>query len=252
MQSFLVSMRTTSTNGLLILSFIVAGTFSGCIHVEQSLTLNGDGSGTLDVTYGMSKENIAQMQEMSKQAVEDGGTNDTEKASPFDFNEADIRADFKEYEQHGVTLSSVRTEETNNWKFVYLKIAFQNLEGLSHTEFVSDRTVTLVKNEAGHYVYRQAVANPEEELPEGTDQASVNDMMSGFMKGFHAVMKVHTPGKILTTNAGASDEQSATWDFDLEKDPTALQRAQKLDIQVEFDGAGLNIPEYRPVTPEKH
>ncbi|MFH0908533.1 MAG: hypothetical protein V1929_07210 [bacterium] len=235
-----------------IMGALALALFTGCIHVEQVLTLNADGSGELHVTYGMSKNDIAQMQEMSKTALaEESASNDVAATSSFDFNENDIREDFKAYEEHGVTLTSVRTEETNNWKFVYLEIGFKSLEGLSRTDFLSDRTLSLVKTAEGHYAFRQAASGPQEDAaPEGVDQESINTMMAGMMKGFHAVMKVRTPGKVLTTNAGQSDEQSATWDFDLEKDPQALQRAQKLDMRVEFDGTGLEIPEFSPV-PEK-
>ena len=226
--------------------------FTGCIHVEQTLTLKADGSGELLVTYGMSKDDIVQMQEMSKSALaEEGVINDVSSAAPFDFNEADIREDFKAYEEHGVTLTSVRTEESNNWKFVYLAIDFKSLAGLSRTDLVSDRTISLAKNPEGRYVFRQAASGAQEDAPpEGVDQESMNAMMAGMMKGFHATMKVKTPGKILSTNAGQSDEQSATWDFDLEKDPEALKRAQKLDMQVEFDGTGIEIPEFN-AAPDK-
>ena len=222
---------------------------TGCIHVEQILTLKGDGSGELHVTYGMSKADIVKMQEMSKSAMsEEGVSDEVAAASPFDFNEDDIRSDFKAYEQDGVTLTSVRTEETNDWKYVYLEIAFKSLAGLSKTDFISDRTISLVKTAEGHYVFQQAASGAQEAAPEGADQDAVNTMMAGMMKGFHATMKVRTPGKVLTTNAGTSDEQSATWDFNLETDPQALQRAQKLDMRVEFDGTGLDIPEFKPST----
>jgi len=244
MSIWLPSLRVAGALALALLT--------GCIHVEQILTLKPDGSGELHVTYGMSKDDIAQMQEMSKGAMaEEGVSNDVAAASPFDFNEADIREDFKAYEEHGVTLNSVRTEESNNWKFVYLDIGFKSLAGLSRTDFVSDRTISLAKTAEGRYVFRQAASGAQDKAArEGVDQESIDTMMAGMMKGFHATMTVRTPGKILKTNAGQSDEQSATWDFDLEKDPQALQRAQKLDMQVEFDGTGIEIPEFNP-SPDK-
>lgn len=220
----------------------------GCVQVEQTLTLNADGSGSLAVSYGMSKEDVAQMEAMSREAFEaEGMTNDPEAYAMFDFDEDDIRADFKAYEQHGVTLQSVKTAESNGWKYVHLNVKFKSLEGLSRTEFISDRTISLVRDEEGHYLFRQAAAQtPAEEEAAGKEQDDVAAAMADLMKGFRAVMIVRAPSKILSSNAGASDETSATWEFDLAKDPNALERAQKLDMQVRFDGTGLSLPEFKP------
>ena len=217
------------------------------MHVEQNLTINPDGSGTLDVTYGMPLETIAQMESLSKEAAAmEGVTNEVETKSLFDFKEEDIRNDFKDYEKQKVFLESVSSTESNGWKFIHLRVKFANLSGLAKTELVADRSLSLVKNEDGSFTFKQAVPEGAGELPnmEGVDQATINQMMVQMMKGFHAALSVHTPGKILETNAEQHDDQSATWEFDLEKDPQALERAQKLNTFVKFDGQGLDLQEF--------
>ncbi len=220
---------------------------TACVHVEQKLTLNPDGSGSFDVRYGMSNEDIANMEAMSKQAMQvEGLTNETDNASPFDFNEEDIRSDFKEYEQHGVTLNSVRISDSNDWKYVDLGIHFKSLEGLAKTEFIAERTIALTRRPDGNYEFVQSAPvqgmNPADMA--GLDEASIKSLMAEMMKGFHARMQVVTPGKIVETSAESHDERTATWDFDLDKDPGALDRAQKLDLRIVFEGTGLELKDF--------
>jgi hypothetical protein len=72
-------------------------------------------------------------------------------------------------------------------------------------------------------------------------------MMNTVMKGFRAVIRVKTPGKILQTNAPEKDERSATWTYDVEKDPQALKKVQQASMQIVFAGEGLKIPEFKSV-----
>jgi hypothetical protein len=188
------------------------------------------------------------MEAMSREAFEaEGVTNEAGAYEMFDFDEDDIREDFKAYEQHGVTLQSVKTEESNGWKYVHLNVKFKSLEGLGHTEFISDRSISLTKDDEGHFTFRQVAApHPADEQPANDEQDAVAAAMADLMKGFRAVLTVRTPSKIISSNAGTSDIQSATWEFDLAKDPKALDRAQHLDMQVRFDGTDLSIPEFKP------
>ena len=71
--------------------------------------------------------------------------------------------------------------------------------------------------------------------------------MAQLMEGFRAVIRVRTPGRILETNAPEKTDNSATWTFDLEKDPQALQKIQRLAPRIVFEGKGLKIPDFRSV-----
>lgn len=236
------SLFTSSLRPIFLCALLTA-----CVHVEQKITLNPDGSGDFDVRYGMSKEDIVNMEQMSRQAMQvEGLTNGADSASPFDFNEEDIRSDFKEYEQHGVTLKSVRISDSDDWKYVDLGIHFNTLEGLTKTEFVAERTISLTKRPDGNYEFVQSAPvqgiNPADMA--GLDEASIKSLMAEMMKGFRARMQVVTPGKIVETSAESHDERTATWDFDLDKDPSALDRAQKLDLRVVFEGEGLSLKDF--------
>lgn len=229
-------------------SLLVA--LAGCVKVEQTLALSRDGSGTIDITYGMSEENAAQMTSFLAEGVRDEaeGLNGAAMASPFDFNDDDVRRDFKEYETDGVVLESVKTETRDGWRYRNLVIRFKNLEGLARTGFLSDQSISLTRDARGNYVFVQS-AGPSGTVPEGLPDLAetVDPIASPWLEGFRAVIRIRTPGRILETNAPDHDGQSAAWTFDLDSNPRALQEAQRLSMRVVFEGRGVKIADFKSV-----
>lgn len=231
-----------------LFALFLACLLSACVKVDQTLTLKPDGSGLFHVRYGMTQKDIAQMKTISEQAMQlEGLTNDASSGSPFDFNEADIRKDFAAYEKSGVTLKDVKISDEQDWKFVDLDIEFKTLAGLSETEFIADRTISLTKMPDGNYEFRQSapVQGMKPAEMAGLDEASIKSLMAEMMKGFQAKMTVIVPGAIAETSADSHDERSATWSYDLDKDPDALERAQKMDLRVVFSGKDLELKEFK-------
>jgi hypothetical protein len=225
--------------------FLLA-TLAGCVHVDQTLTLNADGSGEFKVRYAMQKQDIDHMEAVSRQAMAlEGVTNNAESHSPFDFNEDDIRRDFLAYESEGVTLKSARITEEAGWKNVDLDIRFASLAGLVKTDFLSDRSIRLTRREDGRYELVQAA--PTQGLKPsdmaGLDEGSIKSLMAEMMKGFRARMEIRTPGDIVETSADRHEARAAVWEFDLDKDPKALDRAQSTDLRIVFEGQGLDLKE---------
>ena len=52
----------------------------GCIHVEETMELNGDGSGRIFLSYGMSKEHIASLEAAMAESEEGQPSSD---GTPF-------------------------------------------------------------------------------------------------------------------------------------------------------------------------
>jgi hypothetical protein len=217
----------------------LALSLTGCISVEQTISLNADGSGVIELTYGMSQENIARIQDMT--ASESNGP----AATPLTFSEEEIRKDFEAYKPFGVALKSVKTEERGAWKYRTLDISFANLAGLAKTEFVSDRYMSLAKDAQGNYVFTQSATADEGKVEAGGAASQTEPALTNLMKGFKAVMRVKAPGKILDTNAPEKTEDTATWTYDLDKDPQALDKVQRASMRLVFAGQGLTIPEFR-------
>ncbi len=227
--------------------FFAAALLAGCIKVDQELSLNADGTGTFHVRYGMKQETISQIDAMSRAGAKENAAATTQ--SPFQFDEKKVRKDFETYARDGVTLDSFAAAETNDWKFIDLRMKFASLAGLMKTDFLSDRKLTLLREENGNYILEQRPDSPH--VPESNaDNPAVQDMMKELMKGFHAGIAVRVPGDVLESNGTASG-RVVSWTFDLEQDPQALKKAQQLNMRVVFKGDGLNLPgAARPPAPQ--
>jgi hypothetical protein len=223
----------------LLLGLLWLSGAAACLRVDQTITLNADGSGTLAFRYGMSEEDVAELQAMSQQALEAEGAPHEAPATPFDFDEKTVREEFEQYREDGVTLESLKTEVVGGWKYLDLTIRFQTLAGLARTEFVSDRGLRLTKRPNGDYAFHQS-APPD--AGEGAMEG-VQEMMADLMKGFRAVVSVVTPSDIVESNGDRVQGRRVTWVFDLAEDPRALERAQQMDLRVVFAGQGLDLPE---------
>ena len=231
-----------------VLSVFCITLIAGCVKVDQTLTIQPDGSGTLDLVYGMSEQTIAQMKAMTQSMMAEPATNGVSVAMNFDYTESEVRKDFEAYAPYGVTLDSMSTEIRDGWNYRTLKIQFKTLDGLSKTPWFSDRLFSLSKNEAGNYVLVRAAGDgPMGMAPPPESDPNVEEMMAGMMKGFRAVIRVKTPGPIIESNAENVSENTAEWIFDLENDAQALEKAQSLTMNMVFNGQGLSIPEFKRV-----
>lgn len=230
-----------------LIGVFLVSALAGCVNVDQTLTLEKDGSGTVDLTYSMSEESISEWQDVARNMLDASGSGSSAPVMPFDFSDEDIRNDFKEFERDGVTLRSLRTEARNGWRSRRLLIGFKSLSGLAKAGFLGDRNISLARNPQGNYVFTQQVGregNLPPELAAFTEE-SADSLFSGMMQGFKAVIRVRTPGRILETNAPEKSDRQAGWTFDLERDPEALQKVQEASLRIVFEGKGLDIPTFR-------
>ena len=229
-----------------IVGVLLLTTLAGCIKVDQTLTLEKDGSGTVDLKYTMSEESISQWQDITRNMFDSSSPDSSSQIMPFDFSDEEIRNDFKEFERDGVALQSVKTESGNGWKSRRMVIGFKDLAGLSKAGFLADRNISLVKNPGGDYVFTQSAGREGNLPPElASLGTSPDSLFAGMMEGFKAVIRVKTPGRILETNAPEKSERQAGWTYDLERDPEALEKVQMASLRIVFEGKGLDIPVFR-------
>lgn len=213
---------------------------AGCMKVDQTLSIHKDGSAELQVSYGMSEQTVEQMKAMQAMGEKDKG--EKPEANPFDFDEAKIREQMKPMEKEGVKLLEVKTEKKDGWQFMHLKLAIDSLPNLMKTEFFKDDALTLTRNADGNYVFEQKSGG------EGNDEQMNEEMMKQMLPmfaGFRAAMTIKTPSDIIETNATEKGDKSASWIYDVDKDPSALMKAQKANMRLVFSGKGLNLPEIK-------
>ena len=237
------------TRVLVVLAVALA--LGGCVKVEQTLTLKKDGSGTLDMRYGMSEQTIAQMEAMEKMAESMGQEEDAEaeSGSPFDFDEAEIREQFETSAPEGVKLVSLDSESVDGWKYMNLKLAFDDLAALRQTEFFSDGAMSLTKNADGNYVLVQSTGAEDAMPPTPSDggdaaAAAMLEQMSAMFAGMRIATTVIAPSEVLESNATETDGRKASWVFDVDEDPAVLTKLKQMNLRMVFKGKGVDIAEF--------
>jgi len=121
--------------GLIVMTGLLSGT--GCIKIDATLTLNGEGGGTLRALYGMPAFLVRQM-EVTRQWTQSldlaaGITNAPPLPAldiPRIFDETVLKGRFKRMEADGITLNSLLTKEQGGWHYVDFTVKFARLESL--------------------------------------------------------------------------------------------------------------------------
>ena len=217
--------------------------FVGCVEYQQVLTLNPDGSGTLEVTYKVDPD--------TAQALLQSGMpgNDRGAAMPKRlFDEVQVREDFASYETDGVDLEFVNITEAGRDETMRLGFRFEDLHGILSTPFFAQSTVSLRRDVRGDLVLTQTLSGagpewgPTIDLSTEATDAALREQLQGVVVEFRFVV----PGTIRTTNADRVDGRTAVWAFDPSIDRDALTRAQQAQFRVVFDGSGSTIPAVGP------
>ncbi len=222
-----------------VIALSAAVILTGCIKMEQNITLNKDGSGSFQLMYAMSEESISQMKVISQMGASEG--EEVESDSNFEFDEEKVRAQFEEMKDRGVTLKKVRSETRDGWKYMYVDCDFQDLSGLAGTSGGEEIPVTISKNAEGDYVITSQMGGDEMGMPE-TDPESLK-MMLPMLAGMRIAFRVNTPTRIISTTAPIRTDNSAEWVFDVDADPESILKLGKEKMEIVFDGTGVNIPE---------
>lgn len=213
---------------------------AGCVQVEQTLTLRADGSGEMRLHYAAPLESVQAMEDMARRAA----LVEEEVETPLNFDEKAIREDFEAYRPLGVTLDEVSIVDREGARHVDLHILFTSLKGLTETEFISDRSLTLRRIGPDAYELRQQAERPAELSSVLGDAGPEGEaLLLQMLKGFRAVVRIEVPGTIQETNGQREGDRVSVWEFRVDEDPAALQRLQQFDLRLTFQGAGLNLPE---------
>jgi len=211
---------------------------AGCIKVDQTLTLDRDGSGSLDIRYGMSEQTIAQIKAMEQMSRNAGEGIKVEQESPFEFDEATVRKEFEADKPQGVELVSVSSELVDGWKYIDLKLSFDDLDALKKTEIFKNSKLRLKRDDEGNYTLVQKSAGGSDV---NAGDAPMQEQMAAMFAGLRIVNTVVVPGEIIKTNATSVDGQRASWVFDIEQDPNVLAKLETTDLTVTFSGQDLDL-----------
>jgi hypothetical protein len=229
---------------------------SGCIEMEQELTIGNEGSGTMKSHVAMTEKNLEKIENMAK--AMGGGE---ENASPADaFDEKRIRDEAKKKK---VDLQSYKTWTADEKKHVEMVVGFKNLEDLRNASLGGndesdifflkgdqDGTARLVLYPQGMEKHKEEVARMKEMAAAGDEAMAMQRAMLGRMKaelkGLKFVYRIKVPGKIASVGEGLkqADDNTAVFTFSDEdvKGPEDMQRLGTMKFEIVFDGASLKIP----------
>lgn len=227
----------------------IAFALTGCFKIDQTLTLNNDGSGVLEMRYGMSEQAIAQLEAMEKMAEamgeDDGEAMTMDADTPFDmsFDEAQVREEFEAKGLDGVELLSATSETVDGWRYMQLIIRFDHLAALNQTEFLEDNPLSLTQNADGNYVLTQGDGHGDAN-GDDTDselEAQMLQQMAAMFAGLRIASRVVVPTAIIDTDATEVDGRTAAWIYDIEENPSVLTELQNITMRVVFSGEGVSI-----------
>lgn len=227
----------------LVLSAVLA--LTGCIKVDQTLTLNADGSGTLALRYGMSEQMLAQLKAMEQMAAQAEDGLEVEQETPFELDPEQVRADFEADKPDGVELTALRSEVVDGWKYIDLTVTFEDIRALKRTELFEDSQLGIERLNNGNFRITQRGGGDDEMSGDAAGQ-QLMQQMTAMLAGFRIAQTIVVPGDILDTNATVVDGRSAAWVFDIAEDPNVLRTLNDTDLVVTFAGDGVKLP---PITP---
>lgn len=232
---------------------------AGCIKVDETLTIAPDGTGTLEMVYGMSEQTIAQMEAMRKMAQQMNlpkGPAEQSGRSPADtgleFDAEALRQEFKRYEPQGVHLESATSEVRNGWRFMHIKVHFERLQGLLNTGIYKERNLSLVKRPDGNYLLSLTERRGRDRHTHTASKPQMEQVVAAMLAGFHVATTVSVPSDILETNAHRHAGRSATWEYDIDKDKAAFIHMGEEHPYLIFDGKGLSLPDTRAAARLEH
>ncbi len=213
---------------------------SGCVKMEQDITLNKDGSGNVKFMYAMSEQMISQMEMMAQMGAEEDMEVDDDA---MEFDEAKVRKSFEELKDQGITLNSVRSESRGGWKYMHVDFDFQDVAKLGETEAMGESPVIITRNEDGNYVITSTMGGEDIGLGDEEMDPAQMQMMMPMLSGMRIAVKINTPTNIISTTAPVKTARSAQWVFDADEDPESIMKMGQTRMEVIFDGRGVSIPE---------
>jgi hypothetical protein len=223
---------------------------SGCLKLEETFTIRADGSATLDLVYDISEQAVSQMKALLKVKAQMAALTGDEPVAQDDrlelfLNPAEdqIRRRLKPYEKLGITVDRLRVETRDNWRHVQLKATCKNLTDLAKADFFADCGFSLSRDKDGNYTL---VRDPESqnETPAGLPDPETLKLMTPILDGFSTTFKIATPGKIIRTNAHSKSAYAVSWEFNFNKDPSAINKLQDQQFKVVFEGKTLEGKSY--------
>ncbi len=233
-----------------LLLIVALALSAGCIKLSETMTLNDDGSGTIDITYTLPEETVTQISGMMKLAddlAEAEGNPPPGDAHGYlelllNPSESRIKRQVENYGVDGLELKTVKVQSRDGSRQVTLQLTFKNIHDLAKTDFFADRGFTLTRVQGGNYRLERKGIETTSTQPVDIDDPQVVRLLTPILGGFDATIGVKTPGRILQANTTRRSLRQAVWNFEFNRDAADFRSFYTKDLVVVFEGAGLSLP----------
>lgn len=214
------------------LVLLAAFALGGCVHVDQVLTLEEDGSGTLHLRYSVPRETLEALN------LEGGDR------AAFAVTEQDIRRDLARYRPFGVRLLDASVAERDGRREIDMLLGFDDLRALAATSFFTDNRLRLTRSGDHRWVLEQHLVPPEaDEMDVDLRPPDSEETQRGFPEGFRAMFVIKAPATVVESNADETEGKTARWRLGEGGKPESIRFAQGVPMRLVFEGEGLALPE---------
>ncbi|MCF7985927.1 MAG: hypothetical protein K9L70_16115 [Thiohalocapsa sp.] len=224
---------------------------SGCIKLEQTLTLHADGSGTLAVSYGVPPQ-LMDGHDRGKRRGPASAKDDAARGLlPLDVQS--LRERLAAELPEGVEVVSVSGDRHEGWRYLFFTVAFDTLTTLRESPLLQEAVLSAWRDDDGNNNYELVQPSPARQNQAGI----LGDLLRGYVRdlerrprgqapallsGLRVKHTVVVPTRIVDTNATVMDGNRAQWIFDMDRDPEALSKLERTDFRVVFSCDGIDLP----------
>ncbi|MDA0321521.1 MAG: hypothetical protein O2923_02220 [Verrucomicrobia bacterium] len=237
-----------------LLIALVPACLGGCLDVDQEIELDSEGAIIARLKYAAPESTIKRLQSMvdltetlhglGPQTNHPAAGRSTSVLGPQLFDFEYVQKHLESNKGPGLRISALDHNKEESWDSIEIKGAFDDLGHLRKLDHFAGQNMSLTKLENGNY---ELVIRISEEgdydiptLQAGSEE--FRTIMSIF-SGFRVSVKVRVPGRIVTASTFRKTDRSATWSYDIKRDPNALRELHE-PLRVEFMGTGLALQEF--------
>lgn len=167
------------------LVFILIVIFSSCIDLQSNISLNNDGSGTLELEY-----------EISRKTAHLGRLDENDPSIPLPVNRDDFERTVAVID--GMTLTSFSLEETDDFVRIAAVVTFSNVEQISRFLGNDTEEVIALNQSGGETVFQYTIY---EKMDESIDEETLL-MLETFFQGYELSFALTPPRQPKQLNRG--------------------------------------------------
>lgn len=225
----------------------------GCIQMEHELQIGSDGSAVYRLDYAISEQAISQIAAMNK--LRNELTVAAGESVPPDMpiflqtflnpSLSEIREYVDSLSEYGITIRSLRENTRALWRHYAITLDIESLSTFEKSPIFSAYGFHLEKDGEGHYVLnRPPLTEPDPENPQRFSQQELKQIRP-FLAGFSTEIRIRVPGRIISTTAHRTAQQTATWQFRFDQQPDAVQRLMEQRLHLVFMSPASELPNMR-------